>query len=127
MSEEHFSIREQLKEMQQDILKISQELAKLTIVNDMMHQERCINSAKLDKFEHEFTQYKGGLMLLKSVVGLFGASAVAFCTWIVSSNYELSRAVQETSQRHAVLSEKVERMRSDIIDHDVALEKGYGK
>lgn len=127
MSEEHFSIRKQLKEMQQDILKISQELTKLTIINDMMHQERSSNSAKLDKLENEFTQYKGGLTLLKGVAGLFGASAVAFCTWIVSSDYEYTKALQEVNQRHAVLSEKVERLHIDSREHDAALEKIYGK
>lgn len=127
MSEAHFSIREQLKEMQQDILKISQELNKLMVINDMMNCERSSNSAKLDKLEHEFTQYKGGLTLLKGVAGLFGASAVAFCTWIVSSNYEGTKALQEVNQRHAVLSEKVERLHNDVREHDLALEKIYGK
>lgn len=127
MSEEHFSIREQLKEMQQDILKMSQELNKLTVINDMMHHERSSNSTKLDKLEHEFTQYKGGLMLLKGITGLLGASAVAFCTWIVSSYYEDVKALQEVNQRHAVLSEKVERLRNDVHEHDLALEKIYGK
>lgn len=127
MSEEHFSIRKQLEEMQQDILKMSQELTKLTVMNDMMHHERSSNSAKLDKLMNEFTQYKGGLTLLKSVVGLFGVSAVGFCTWIVSSNYEDAKALQEVNQRHAVLSEKVERMHHDIREHDLALEKINGK
>lgn len=127
MSEEHYSIREQLKEMQQDILKMSQELTKLTTVNDLMHQERSSNSAKLDRLENEFTQFKGGLTLLKGVAGLFGASAVAFCTWIVSSNYEDTKALQEVNQRHAVLSEKVDRLYHDVKEHDSALEKINGK
>lgn len=127
MSEEHYSIREQLKEMQQDILKMSQELTKLTTVNDLMHQERSSTSAKLDRLENEFTQFKGGLTLLKGVAGLFGASAVAFCTWIVSSNYEDTKALQEVNQRHAVLSEKVNRLYHDVKEHDLALEKINGK
>ena len=123
MSEEHLSICKQLEEMQQGILKMSQELTKLTVINDMMHQERSSNSAKLDKLTDEFTQVKGGLLILKAITGLFGASVAAFCTWIVSSNYEDTRAIQEITQRHAVLNEKVERLRHDINEYDVALEK----
>lgn len=123
MSDEHFSIRKQLEEMQQDIIKMSQELTKLTIVNDMMHQERASSTLKLSKLESEFTQYKGGLNLLKGITGILGAGAVAFCTWIVSSDYEDTKALQEVNQRHAVLSEKVERLHHDVREHDMALEK----
>ena len=127
MSEEHFSIRTQLEEMQQDISKMSKELAKLTIINDMMHQERSNSSAKLDRLEHEFTQYQGGLVLLKGVAGIFGASAVAFCTWIVSSNYEYSKALQDINQRHAVVSEKVDRLHRDVSKYEADLEKINGR
>lgn len=127
MSEEHFSIRKQLEEMQQELSKVSKELNKLTVVNEMLHQDRCNSSTKLDKLESEFTQLKGGLTLLKAVAGVFGASAVSFCTWIVSSNYENTTAIQAVNERYAVLSEKVDNSRTDINQISLALEKLNGK
>ena len=123
MSEETFSIRKQLEEMQQELSKVSKELTKLTVVNEMLHQERYNSSIKLDKLESEFTQLKGGLTILKATAGVFGASAVAFCTWIVSSNYGSTEAIQAVNERYAVLTEKVEQSRIDINQNSLALEK----
>ena len=127
MSEEHFSICKQLEEMQQELSKVSKELTKLTVVNEMLHQERYHNSAKLDKLESEFTQLKGGLTLLKTTAGVFGASAVAFCTWIVSSNYESTKAIQAVNERYAVLAEKVGQVRIEIDQNSLRLEKLNGR
>lgn len=127
MSEEHFSIRKQLEEMQQELSKVSKELTKLTVVNEMLHQERYNSSTKLDKLESEFTELKGGLTLLKATAGVFGASAVAFCTWIVSNNYGNTTAIQAVNERYAVLSEKVDNSRTDINQNSLALEKLSGK
>lgn len=127
MSEELFSIHKQLEEMQQELSKVSKELTKLTVVNEMLHQERYNSSTKLNKLESEFTELKGGLTLLKATTGVFGASAVAFCTWIVSSNYENATAIQTVNERHAVLSEKVDNSRADIDQNSLILEKLNGK
>ena len=127
MSEEYFSVRKQLEEMQKDINKVYQELTKLAVVADISLQERSSNATRLGKLEEGVTSFKGGMALLKGIIGLFGASAVAFCTWIVSSSYETTKAIQETNQRHAVLTEKVAGLHNDTHENNLALEKLNGR
>lgn len=102
------SIREQLSDVQQEVKLISRQLIELTAVHNMVLDERKSNLIKIERLETDFLSAKGAIALLKMVIGLFGASIIAFCTWIVTSNNEQQKEIYMLNQRVAVLQEKRE-------------------
>lgn len=101
-------LKKQLNELQVKIEQVSKDILRLTVINEHQYEERQANSIKLEKLNSDFTQAKGAISTLKWLLGMFGASAIAFCTWIVTSNNEQQKEIYMLNQRVAVLQEKRE-------------------
>lgn len=112
---EHFSLRDELASMRTKIEKVSEDILKLTIINEHQYNERQANSLKLEKLDDEFTQAKGAITLLKGIIGVFAGSAIAFCTWIVSSYNDVHRDLANTNQHIAVVETIVQKNEHDIV------------
>lgn len=106
-SNEHFSLREQLTDMQIKIERISEKLIELSVINSQTLDERKSSSIKIEKLENDFLTIRGGVNLLKGLITIFGSGLIAFCTWIVSSNFN-------TNQNLAVYKDKQERLTQDV-------------
>lgn len=101
------TIKEQLNDVQQEVKHISKQLIELTMIQNMYLDERKSSSIKIEKLENDFLTIRGGVNLLKGLITIFGSGLIAFCTWIVSSNFN-------TNQNLAVYKDKQERLTQDV-------------
>lgn len=107
------SLQKQLEEVRVDIRQLSTDIVKLTTINEHQYEERQSNSARLQRLDNEFSNAKGAIMFLKGLISLFGASAIAFFTWIVISNNELQREYYLLNQKITLLETKVKELEED--------------
>lgn len=105
-------ITKQLEDMRSEIKHISHELVRLTATTEQQLADRRDNSTKLDNLYTEFTHLQGGISFLKAVIGILSASAIAFCTWIVTSNNEQQKEIYSLTQRVIVLEKEVNDLES---------------
>lgn len=101
------TIKEQLNEVQQEVKHISRQLIELTTIHNISLDERKSNVIKIEKLENDFLSVRGGVNLLKGLISVFGSALIAFCTWIVSSNFQVN-------QELAVVKDKSERLIQDV-------------
>ena len=107
-------IAKQLADMQDEIKHISHELVRLSATTELQLADRRDNSTKLEKLHTEFSHLKGGLSFIKAVVGILGASIIAFCTWIVTSGSEQNQQIIELYSHVALLDSRVTDLESEI-------------
>lgn len=117
MDNQHFSLKEQLEEMRREIKKLSSDILELTIINKHTYEERQANSIKLEKLDAEFTQAKGAISTLKWLISVFGASAIAFCTWIVTSNNDHQKEIQQLTQKIALAEKDIMELQENEKTH----------
>ena len=107
-------IAKQLADMQDEIKHISHELVRLSATTELQLADRRDNSTKLEKLHTEFSHLKGGLSFIKAVVGILGASIIAFCTWIVTSGSEQNQQIINLHSHVALLDSRVTDLESEI-------------
>ena len=107
-------IAKQLADMQDEIKHISHELVRLSATTELQLADRRDNSTKIEKLHTEFSHLKGGLSFIKAVVGILGASIIAFCTWIVTSGSEQNQQIIELYSQVALLDSRVTNLESEI-------------
>ena len=107
-------IAKQLADMQDEIKHISHELVRLSATTELQLADRRDNSTKLEKLHTEFSHLKGGLSFIKAVVGILGASIIAFCTWIVTSSSEQNQQIIKLYSNVALLDSRVTNLESEI-------------
>lgn len=107
-------IAKQLADMQDEIKHISHELVRLSATAELQLADRRDNSTKLEKLHTEFSHLKGGLSFIKAVVGILGASIIAFCTWIVTSGSEQDQQIIKLYNHVVLLDSKVANLESEI-------------
>lgn len=100
-------LKTQLNELQVKIEQISKDVVKLTVINEHQYTERQSYMVKTEKLETEFTSIKGAMSLLKWLISIFGATAVAFiiafCTWVITTNTEQQEAILRLTHRVSIL------------------------
>lgn len=101
------TLKEQLSDVQQEVKHISRQLIELTTIHNMSLDERKNNNNKIEKLENDFLTVRGGVNLLKGLMTIIGSALIAFCTWIVSTNFQ-------TNQDMAVHKDKQERIIQDV-------------
>lgn len=107
-------ISKQLEDMRDEIKHISHELVRLSATTEQQLADRRDNYTKLEKLHTEFSHLKGGLSFIKAVVGILGASIIAFCTWIVTSGSEQNQQIIKLYSQVALLDSKVTNLESEI-------------
>lgn len=107
-------IAKQLADMRDEIKHISHELVRLTATTEQQLADRKDNSTKLEKLHTEFSHLKGGLSFIKAVVGILGASIIAFCTWIVTSGSEQNQQIIKLYSHVALLDSRVTNLENEI-------------
>lgn len=107
-------ISKQLADMRDEIKHISHELVRLSATTEQQLADRRDNYTKLEKLHTEFSHLKGGLSFIKAVVGILGASIIAFCTWIVTSGSEQNQQIIKLYSQVALLDSKVTNLESEI-------------
>lgn len=107
-------ISKQLADMRDEIKHISHELVRLSATTEQQLADRRDNYTKLEKLHTEFSHLKGGLSFIKAVVGILGASIIAFCTWIVTSGSEQNQQIIKLYSQVALLDSRVTNLESEI-------------
>lgn len=118
MTQEHYSLKEQLEEMRTELKKMSNDILELTVMNKHIYEERQNNSIKLERIESEFNNAKGAISLLKGLLSLLGASSIAFCTWIVTSNQGIQNQIHHSTERISLLEERINNLKIEIQNKD---------
>lgn len=103
---EQFNLRKKIEVIELELKKISSEILELTLLNKLLHEDRKHNATEIDVLKSDMQTAKGAISLLKGGVMLLGGSIIAFCTWLVSSNFN-------ANQERAVISNKLERTIND--------------
>lgn len=103
---EQFNLRKKIEVIELELKKISSEILELTLLNKLLHEDRKHNATKIDVLKSDMQTAKGAISLLKGGVMLLGGFIIAFCTWLVSSNFN-------ANQERAVISNKLERTIND--------------
>lgn len=109
-------IAKQLEDLRDEIKHISHELVRLSAITEQQLADRRDNSTKLEKLHTEFSHLQGGLSFIKAVVGILGASIIAFCTWIVTSSNEQNQQIIKLYSDVALLDSRVTNLESEIAE-----------
>lgn len=117
-NEPHFSIREQLEEMRQELKKVSADILELTIINKHTYEERQANGIKIERIENDFASAKGAITLLKGLVTVIAGSVIAFCTWIVTSNQSIQNQIHNSTERITLVEERINNLKIEIQNKD---------
>lgn len=110
-------LKKQLNELQVKIEQVSKDILRLTVINEHQYEERQANSIKLEKLNSDFTQAKGAISTLKWLISVFGASAIAFCTWIVTSNNDHQKEIQQLTQKIALAEKDIMELQENEKTH----------
>lgn len=103
---EQFNLKKKMESIELELKKISSEIIELTVLNRHLHEDRKHNAVKIDSLESDMHTAKGAISLLKGTVVVISGSVIAFCTWLVSSNFN-------ANQERAVIVNKLERVITD--------------
>lgn len=107
-------ISQQLADMQEEIKHISHELVRLTAITEQQLLDRKDTSIKVENLHTAFSHLKGGLAFLKAAVGILGASVIAFCTWIVTSNIDNNQQIIRLHGQVVLLEDKVQDLENEL-------------
>ena len=100
-------LKKQLTDVHLKLEQLSKDIIRLTVINEHQYEERQANSVKIEKMENDFTSAKGAILTLKWLISMLGAGAIAFCTWIVTSNNEHQKELATLNQKVAILEKEV--------------------
>ena len=110
---ESFNLQRQLDEMSKEIKKMSEDIIKLTAINEHQFMERQSNSQKLEVLGNEFAQNKGAINLLKGITTLISGGCIAFFTWIVTVNNDQQKEIYLLTQRTVILENQMNTLQED--------------
>lgn len=100
-------LKKQLTDVHLKLEQLSKDIIRLTVINEHQYEERQANSIKIEKMENDFTSARGAILTLKWLISMLGAGAIAFCTWIVTSNNEHQKELAMLNQKVAILEKEV--------------------
>ena len=110
---ESFNLQRQLDEMSKEIKKMSEDIIKLTAINEHQFMERQSSSQKLEVLGNEFAQNKGAISLLKGIITLISGGCIAFFTWIVTANNDQQKEIYLLTQRTVILENHMSILQED--------------
>lgn len=110
---ESFNLQRQLDEMSKEIKKMSEDIIKLTAINEHQFMERQSSNQKLEVLNNEFAQSKGAISLLKGIITLISGSCIAFFTWIVTANNDQQKEIYLLTQRTVILENQMTILQDD--------------
>lgn len=118
------TIKEQLDDVQQEVKHISKQLIELMTIQNIYLDERKTSIIKIEKLENEFLTMQGGLNFLKGLLAISSSALIAFCTWIVSTNFQSNRDIavykdkqERLTQDVSRLNDKVEYLENEVTKH----------
>lgn len=106
-------LKKQLDEFSQKLEQVSKDVIKLTVINEHLYEERQNNNLKIETIKAEFSSAKGAISTLKWLIGMLSASAIGFCTWIVTSNLEQSKEITQLNQKVAMIEKELHDLEND--------------
>lgn len=115
-TEDRFSFKEQLMNVQAELKKLNEAVIELTIINRHLSDERNENSIRIDRIDNEITEARGAISLLKWIATISVAWVIGFCVWIVTNNIEQQSKNANLMEKIVHIEGKLERNKEIIHD-----------
>lgn len=118
------SLVENVKELQKELRGCSESIIQLKTIIEQHTKKSFEDSEKLRTIEQKINKFEGAISVTNRIVTALGGSMVAFCVWIVTSNYGAQQRISDTNGRISVLESRLSRNEVDVkaISNDI---KGY--